>query len=67
MKIILNGKVENFEDISTVEDLINNLKKDLPKFFAVEYNKQIIYKEDYSSCKIQENDEIEIVVFAGGG
>ena len=67
MKIILNGKAENFENINTLNDLVERLMADLPKFFAVEVNKKIIYKEDYATCTLQENDEVEIVIFAGGG
>lgn len=67
MKIILNGKAENFENIKTVKDLITQYIVDLPNFFAVEVNKKIIYKQDYSTFELKENDEVEIVIFAGGG
>ena len=67
MKIILNGKAENFDNIKTVDDLITQSIADLPKFFAVEVNKKIIYKEDYSTFELNENDEVEVVIFAGGG
>ena len=67
MKIVLNGKTEKIENIRTIKDLIDKLGDSLPKFFAVEKNKEIIYKENYANCVLSENDEVEIVIFAGGG
>ncbi len=67
MKLIINGKTENIENIATVTDLVEYLAGDLPKFFAVEKNKKIIYRENYPQEPLIEGDEVEIVIFAGGG
>jgi thiamine biosynthesis protein ThiS len=34
---------------------------------VVEYNEEIIEKEDYSTCILQDGDVVEIVRFMGGG
>ena len=39
----------------------------IPKLFAIEKNGKIIYKENYETETINNNDEIEIVMFCGGG
>lgn len=65
MHIILNGKQTQFEESATLDDVISSLE--LPKFFVVELNKKIVYKEDYKSSVLKENDEVELAIFTGGG
>ena len=68
MKIKLNGEIREIDNsINNIEKLVENLKDSLPKLFVIEHNQTIIYKEEYQDKIIQENDEIEIVVFTGGG
>ncbi len=67
MNISINGKSETIENIATVSDLVEKLSETLPKFFVIEKNGNIIYKENYKTEQLTENDEIEVVVFAGGG
>lgn len=68
MIIKINGKLENINDnINTLSQLIEDLKDKLPKLFAIEKNGKIIYKENYVNESVNNNDEIEIVMFCGGG
>ncbi len=68
MKIKLNGEIKEIDNsINNIEKLVASLKNSLPKLFVIEHNQEIIYKEEYQDKIIQENDEIEIVVFTGGG
>lgn len=68
MKIKINGKIENLSDnIKTISDLVEHLNNKIPKLFAIEKNNEIIYKENYNTEYINDNDEIEIVMFCGGG
>lgn len=68
MIIKINGKMENINDnINTLSQLIEHLNDKIPKLFAIEKNGKIIYKENYDSESINNNDEIEIVMFCGGG
>ncbi len=66
MKIKLNGNDFEIEENSTVQDLIEKIEiKD--KFFVVEKNLDVIYKENYKQSHLKENDSVEIVNFVGGG
>lgn len=68
MFIKINGKIENIDaNINTLAQLVENLNDKLPKLFAIEKNGKIIYKENYTNETINDNDEIEIVMFCGGG
>ena len=68
MKIKLNGEIKEIDNsINNIEKLVASLKNSLPKLFVIEHNQEIIYKEEYQDKIIQENDEIEIVVFTCGG
>ncbi len=68
MIIKINGKEENIEEsVNTLEKLIKSMNDKIPKLFAIEKNGKIIYKENYQTETINNNDEIEIVMFCGGG
>ncbi len=68
MIIKINGKEENIEEsVNTLEKLIKSMNDKIPKLFAIEKNGKIIYKENYQTESINNNDEIEIVMFCGGG
>lgn len=68
MIIKINGKEENIEEsVNTLEKLITSMNDKIPKLFAIEKNGKIIYKENYQTESINNNDEIEIVMFCGGG
>ena len=68
MIIKINGKEENIEEsVTTLEKLIKSMNDKIPKLFAIEKNGKIIYKENYQTESINNNDEIEIVMFCGGG
>ncbi len=68
MIVKINGKLENINDnINTLSQLIESLNDKLPKLFAIEKNGKIIYKENYDDESINNNDQIEIVMFCGGG
>ena len=68
MIIKINGKEENIEEsVNTLEKLITSMNYKIPKLFAIEKNGKIIYKENYQTESINNNDEIEIVMFCGGG
>ncbi len=68
MIIKINGKEENIEEsVNTLEKLIKSMNDKIPKLFAIEKNGKIIYKENYETETINNNDEIEIVMFCGGG
>lgn len=63
--IILNGEQKEIEDNMTLEELLLDMK--LPKFYVVEKNMQIVYREDFASEILKDNDNIEIATFCGGG
>ncbi len=65
MQIKLNGETKEIENGISISDLISDM--DLPKYFVVELNKKIIYKEDFHSKLLCDNDVVEIAVFCGGG
>jgi len=66
LKIKLNGQKKEVSQGTTVQNLLDemNIKNTM---FVVEKNLEILPKEQYISCKISENDNIEIVGFFGGG
>jgi thiamine biosynthesis protein ThiS len=65
IKITVNGNELEIPKESTIDDLLN-IRQVSVKMFVVEKNFEIIQKENYGQ-KIEENDNIEIVGFFGGG
>ena len=65
-KIQLNGKKIKINSNSSIKDLIKKFKLNENKI-AIELNGVILPKKFYSSKKIKDKDNIEIVQFIGGG
>ena len=66
MQLNVNGKTENFNDASTISQLL--ARYDLaPVRVAVELNRELVAREDFDRTPLTEGDSIEIVTFVGGG
>ena len=66
IKIKLNGKKVLFDKNDSIETLIKRHKIPLNKV-AIELNKKILNKKKINKIKLNNNDNIEIVHFIGGG
>jgi thiamine biosynthesis protein ThiS len=66
MQITINGEKKTIDNNTTLAALLNELNIDAQKV-AVELNRNIINKSDYSKTILKENDSLEIVSFIGGG
>jgi sulfur carrier protein len=66
MKLIINGIEKDFEVGVSMAQIIEILQID-GKVMAAAVNMQIIKKENWQDCKLQENDKIELLQFVGGG
>lgn len=63
--IILNGIKKEISDNISVSALLAQM--DLPKFFVVEKNNEILYKENFDNEILSDGDVLEIATFCGGG
>lgn len=63
--ITLNGNKKEISEGTTLEALLGQME--LPRFYVVEKNLEIIYKENYSSTILSDGDILEIAAFCGGG
>ncbi|OGL40065.1 MAG: thiamine biosynthesis protein ThiS [Candidatus Schekmanbacteria bacterium RIFCSPHIGHO2_02_FULL_38_11] len=66
MKIIINGKQEKAKEGITIKEFFGNLGLDSTRV-AVELNKEIVRKSEYSETILKDGDTLEIVSFVGGG
>ncbi len=66
IKIKVNGKKIIFNSNQSIDKLIKKLKIPLNKV-AIELNKKILDKKKIKKIKVNNNDNIEIVHFIGGG
>ena len=64
--ITLNGERKNVPEGASVADLLNTLGAESQNV-AVVVNENIVRPDARASVLLQENDQVEILVFAGGG
>ena len=65
MKVFVNGELREVET-STLAELITAL--DLPVArIAIELNRDVVRRSDWSGTMLKDEDRIEIVHFVGGG
>lgn len=66
MKLKINGEIKDNIRATTLHELFEELGISAARV-AAEVNMRVVRKADYASFRINENDEIEIVNFVGGG
>jgi sulfur carrier protein len=66
MKIKVNGKEEILEKGKTLSDIVEEKGVD-PERVVVEYDLQIINKDEWSKTVVSDGGTVEIVSFMGGG
>ncbi|TCT15650.1 sulfur carrier protein [Natranaerovirga pectinivora] len=66
MKIKVNGKEEIIEGSMSLMTFV--LEKELnPERIVIEYNLDILSKEQWESTVLKDEDKLEILCFMGGG
>ena len=66
MRVYVNGEARDFPSPLSLAQLITEL--DLPPArIAVELNRTVVRRGDWSATELNEDDRIEIVHFVGGG
>jgi sulfur carrier protein len=66
MKLVLNGEDREFEKVRTLAELIETLGMK-PDRVAVERNRAIVPRAEWTATQLAEGDRLEIVQFVGGG
>lgn len=66
MNLIVNGETKNFDENSSLQDIITSLKIE-DKVMAAAVNMEIVKKDNWSNFKPKEDDKIELLQFVGGG
>ena len=66
MRVYVNGETRELSGPTSLAELITQL--DLPAArIAVELNRAVVRRSDWSTTMLQDEDRIEIVHFVGGG
>lgn len=66
MTLIVNGETREFDNSSTLQEIITNLQIE-NKVMAAAVNMNIVKKEDWNNFIPKEDDKIELLQFVGGG
>ena len=66
MRVYINGESKDVSGTPSLAYLINQL--DLPAArIAVELNREVVRRSEWSNVVLREEDRVEIVHFVGGG
>lgn len=66
MNVTINNQVRSLDTAMTLSALLDEMDLDI-KRIAIEYNRDILTREQFPTITLQEGDTIEIVNFVGGG
>ncbi len=66
MNLIVNGEAKEFEENSTLQTIITNLKIE-DKVMAAAVNMEIVKKDEWNTYIVKEDDKLELLQFVGGG
>lgn len=66
MQIIINGEKRDVPENLTITALIESLSLS-PERLAVERNREVVRRTEWPGIMLEENDQIEIIHFVGGG
>jgi len=66
MKIIINGEDKEFQEKSTLLDILKELSLE-EKVMAAAVNMNIIKQDAWEDYIIQDGDKLELLDFVGGG
>jgi thiamine biosynthesis protein ThiS len=66
MKLIVNGETHEHKGRETIEALLDELGAN-KAHTALMVNGDVIPSAEWASATLRENDEIEMLVFVGGG
>ncbi len=66
LRVYINGENREFPDTLSLDQLIKQLN--LPDLrIAIELNREVVRRADWTFARVREGDRIEIVHFVGGG
>ena len=66
MQVIINGKAMEFQEKTTIEDILNKLSLG-GKVMAAAVNMEIVKQDKWGKYLLKENDKLELLDFVGGG
>ena len=68
MKIKLNGEELTLDSsVKTISDLLKKKDVKMPDMVSVEYNGDILDRENFENTNLAESDQVEFLYFMGGG
>jgi thiamine biosynthesis protein ThiS len=66
IRVYINGESRELAETPSLAELITQLELPVARI-AVELNREVVRRSDWSSTMLRDDDRIEIVHFVGGG
>ncbi len=67
MSITVNGEKVAVAKDFTVEELLSELKVEMPQYVTVQINDELIDRQNFETLRIADGDTVEFLYFMGGG
>ena len=66
MKVFINGEAKELTDVVSLAQLVAHLELPAARI-AIELNREVVRRNEWSGTMLKDEDRIEIVHFVGGG
>jgi len=66
LRVYVNGEIRELSGVASLAELITHLELPATRI-AVEVNREVVRRNDWSGTMLHEDDRVEIVHFVGGG
>jgi thiamine biosynthesis protein ThiS len=66
MRVVVNGENREVVEVGNLVELLKEMELPTERI-AVELNKEVVRKKNWTETKINDGDKIEIIHFVGGG
>jgi len=66
LQVYLNGESQELPETTSLAQLVEQLEL-VPQRIAIELNRVVVRRADWSSTTLRDGDRLEIVHFVGGG
>ena len=67
MKITVAGTVKDYDDGTTVEQLVQAENVDMPEYVTITINDDFVETSDRTTRRLNDGDVVEFLYFMGGG
>ena len=67
MNLIIQGQKKEYDDNSSIKDILTAEKVETPEYVTVSVNDELYDAKEFDDIRLKDGDNIEFLYFMGGG